>query len=66
MRSYDKRMLEEINRTVCDHCSDLLFVYHDDYKEQLAKENIIDNVFAVGNTIVPLPLFFIHETIDLN
>jgi UDP-N-acetylglucosamine 2-epimerase (non-hydrolysing) len=52
MRSYDKRMLEEINRTVCDHCSDILFVYHDDYKNQLAKENINKNVFVVGNTIV--------------
>ena len=40
MRSGDKRMLEEINRTVCDHCSDYLFVYHDDYKENLRKENM--------------------------
>ena len=52
MRSYDKRMLEEINRTVCDHCSDILFVYHNDYKEQLRLENITHNVYVVGNTIV--------------
>lgn len=58
MRSYDKRMLEEINRTVCDHCSDILFVYHEDYKQQIMKENITENVFVVGNTIVePLHLF---------
>jgi len=58
MRSYDKRMLEEINRTVCDHCSDILFVYHDDYKEQVAKEGITKNVFVVGNTIVePFRMF---------
>ena len=58
MRSYDKRMLEEINRTVCDHCSDILFVYHDDYKDQVAKEGITKNVFVVGNTIVePFRMF---------
>jgi UDP-N-acetylglucosamine 2-epimerase (non-hydrolysing) len=58
MRSYDKRMLEEINRTVCDHCSDILFVYHEDYVKQLEKENICENVFMVGNTIVePLNIF---------
>jgi len=51
MRSYDKRMLEEINRTVCDHCSDIIFVYHDDYAAQLAKENITRGVYVVGNTI---------------
>jgi UDP-N-acetylglucosamine 2-epimerase len=52
MRSGDKRMLEEINRTVCDHCSDILFVYHDEYKKYLERENITKNVFTVGNTIV--------------
>jgi len=58
MRSYDKRMLEEINRTVCDHCSNILFVYHDDYLEQLKLENITKNVFVVGNTIVEPFLLF--------
>jgi UDP-N-acetylglucosamine 2-epimerase (non-hydrolysing) len=58
MRSYDKRMLEEINRTVCDHCSDILFVYHEDYRGQLARENITRNVHVVGNTIVePFRMF---------
>jgi UDP-N-acetylglucosamine 2-epimerase (non-hydrolysing) len=53
MRSYDRRMLEEINRVVCDHCSDLLFVYHENYKEKALREGISeDNVFVVGNTIV--------------
>lgn len=52
MRSGDKRMLEEINRMVCDTCSDFLFVYHDNYKVKLAKENITNGVHVVGNTIV--------------
>lgn len=53
MRSGDKRMLEEINRIVCDHCSDFLFVYHDNYKNKLLKENINkNNIYNVGNTIV--------------
>jgi UDP-N-acetylglucosamine 2-epimerase len=52
MRSGDRRMLEEINRTVCDHCSDIHFVYHEAYRTNLERENIQSNVFVVGNTIV--------------
>lgn len=53
MRSGDKRMLEEINRTVCDHCSDFHFVYHENYKQNLLKENLPeDGIYVVGNTIV--------------
>jgi len=52
MRSGDRRMLEEINRTVCDHCSDHLFVYHDDYAANLRRENIFNGIHVVGNTIV--------------
>lgn len=61
MRSFDKRMLEEINRTVCDHCSHILFVYHDDYKQYLFNENIKDNVHVVGNTIVEVCKPFISN-----
>ena len=36
----------------------ILFVYHEDYKQQIFQENIKKNVFVVGNTIVePLRLF---------
>lgn len=53
MRSGDRRMLEEINRTVCDHCSDFHFVYHTNYRNNLLNEGIDPkNVHVVGNTIV--------------
>lgn len=53
MRSFDNRMFEETNRTVCDHCSNYLFVYHDNYKQNAKNENIpTKNIFVVGNTIV--------------
>ena len=52
MRSFDRRMLEEINRIVCDTVSDYHFVYHDNYKQHLINENNNpENVYVVGNTI---------------
>ena len=61
MRSGDRRMLEEINRTVCDHSSDILFTYHQDYSENLYRENITKNVHNVGNTIVEVAANFVKE-----
>jgi len=53
MRSYDERMLEEINRKVCDHVSNFLFVYHENYKQKALKEGIPkEKIYVVGNTIV--------------
>ena len=61
MRSYDRRMLEEINRTVCDICTDVFFVYHDDYKNNLIKENIHRPIYIVGNTVVEPCINFINK-----
>lgn len=53
MRSYDRRMPEEVNRVICDYVSDLVFVYTPLYKERLIKENKNPKqIFVVGNTIV--------------
>ena len=53
MRSYDRRMPEEVNRVICDYVSDFVFVYTPLYKERLIQENKKpDNIFVVGNTIV--------------
>ncbi len=53
MRSYDRRMPEEVNRVICDYVSDMVFVYTPLYKERLIKENKSpEQIFVVGNTII--------------
>lgn len=53
MRSYDRRMPEEVNRVICDYVSDHVFVYTPLYKKRLMKENKDPkNIHVVGNTIV--------------
>ncbi|HQF37065.1 MAG TPA: UDP-N-acetylglucosamine 2-epimerase [Candidatus Dojkabacteria bacterium] len=52
MRSYDRRMPEEVNRVICDYVSDYIFVYTPLYKQRLLEENKSpDSIFVVGNTI---------------
>ena len=53
LRSYDRRMPEETNRVLADHCSDYLFAPTPKSNEILLHEGIPENqIFMVGNTIV--------------
>lgn len=53
LRSYDKKMPEEINRILTDHISDYLFAPTEKAKNILLKEGISeDKIFVTGNTIV--------------
>ncbi len=53
LRSYDRRMPEEINRVIVDHISDYLYVPTILGKKILIDEGIkSDNILNVGNTVV--------------
>ena len=53
LRSYDRRMPEEVNRVLTDHCSDYLFAPTELAKRTLLSEGIAaETVFVTGNTIV--------------
>jgi len=53
LRSYDRKMPEEINRVLTDHCSDFLFAPTARSKEILLGEGILaEKIFVTGNTIV--------------
>lgn len=53
LRSYDRRMPEEVNRILTDHCSDLLFPPTKNSFDILVGEGINrDRMFISGNTIV--------------
>jgi len=53
LRSYDRRMPEEINRILADHSSDYLFAPTQKSKQILLNEGIVkEKIFVTGNTIV--------------
>ena len=53
LRSFDRKMPEEINRILTDHISDLLFCPTEDSKINALKEGIDQHkIFVTGNTVV--------------
>jgi UDP-N-acetylglucosamine 2-epimerase (non-hydrolysing) len=53
LRSFDRKMPEEINRIVADHVSDLLFTPTENAGKILMSEGIDpDKIFYTGNTVV--------------
>ncbi len=59
LRSFDRRMPEEINRILTDHVADLLFVTEESGLRNLRTEGISDRkVHFVGNTMIDSLLAF--------
>lgn len=52
LRSYNKKMPEEINRICTDHVSSLLFAPTESSKNNLQKEGITENVEIVGDIML--------------
>jgi UDP-N-acetylglucosamine 2-epimerase len=52
LRSFDRRMPEEINRILTDRCSDLLFCPTETAVENLKSEGIINGVYLTGDVMV--------------
>jgi len=61
MRSFDKKMPEEINRVVTDHISDLLFPISPKDKQNLRDEGINENVYLVGDPMIDNLLYYTQD-----
>ena len=61
LRSYNKAMPEEINRVLTDHISDLLFAPTEIAVNNLKKENILNNVFSVGDVMYDIASIIINK-----
>ena len=51
LRSYNRRMPEEINRVLTDHVSDILFCPSENARFNLVQEGIKKNVYNVGDVM---------------
>lgn len=67
LRSFDRRMPEEINRLLTDAISDFLFTPAKEADENLKKEGIPDEkIFLVGDIMIDTLLWEIKKTKDID
>jgi UDP-N-acetylglucosamine 2-epimerase len=58
MRSFDRRMPEELNRVLCDHASDLLLCSTETAVRNLERESVGGEVRLVGDAMADVTLAF--------
>src|SRR4051812_47304260 len=58
MRSFDRRMPEELNRVLTDHLSDLLLVPSQTARENLERESVAGRIELVGDVMVDVSMMF--------
>ena len=58
MRSFDRRMPEELNRVLTDHLSDLLLCPSQTAVDNLAREHVAGQVVLAGDVMVDVALLF--------
>jgi UDP-GlcNAc3NAcA epimerase len=58
MRSYDKKIPEEVNRVLTDHVSSYFFCASYVSAQNLVKEGLNDNIHVVGDVMYDLILFY--------
>lgn len=66
LRSYNKRMPEEINRILTDHMSDLLFCPSELAYENLQNEGIRQNVYTVGDVMAESLAFAAEKSAEVS
>ena len=65
LRSGDLEMPEEVNRIIVDRLSKYYFVTEESAIYNLKAENISDNVFFVGNTMIDTQVKFIDKALKI-
>src|SRR5215813_5455782 len=63
LRSFNKRMPEEINRVLTDHVSDYLFCPSTQAEQQLSCEGITKGVYVVGDVMYDAALYYAKRAI---